>query len=474
MRNYEFKLTPAYCLYNGIAVMKQKGSNICFIVQNPDDLLLKERITKAFNNFLNYVLKQQDCPSDYLDKPLIEFVGGNRTELRKYVSQLYSESEKHVEPQEKTDKQNEATEAAAVVLLDTLMADARARNATDIHIEKNIVRFRICGKLQFVTKLSAEKSRELVQRIKFLAGMNVLENRRNQDGHFVYGKKDIVFARVSTVGIVGGQGNDAEESVVIRLLDTKRIPLTLKELGFNELQYKKIKELCNYQNGLVIICGPTGAGKSTTAASILVEIKRNMHDSVKIVSIEDPPEYLIPGITQIKIDEKLDNSFSNALVHVFRQDPDVLMIGEIRDEKSAAAAVRAALTGHLVLATLHTSSAAEAVLRLGNLGIPYNLIVSVLKGVIVQDLHNMKDKVSLIADVSIPLEKLKRNEAAELTETALEELFEHNTNYTEVLENVIGLLKEKQSPGEASEETKRKYTPLVISKKKKNERKEAM
>ena len=150
------------------------------------------------------------------------------------------------------------------------------------------------------------------------------------------------------------------------------------------------------------------------------------------------------------------------------------MIGEIRDEKSAAAAVRASLTGHLVLATLHTSSAAEAVLRLGNLGIPYNLIVSVLKGVIVQDLHNMKDKVSLIADVSIPLEKLKRNEAAELTETALEELFEHNTNYTEVLENVIGLLKEKQSPGEASEETKRKYTPLVISKKKKNERKEAM
>ena len=304
--------------------------------------------------------------------------------------------------------------------------------------------------------------------------MNVLENRRNQDGHFVYGKKDIVFARVSTVGIVGGQGNDAEESVVIRLLDTKRIPLTLKELGFNELQYKKIRELCYYQNGLVIICGPTGAGKSTTAASILVEIKRNMHDSVKIVSIEDPPEYLIPGITQIKIDEKLDNSFSNALAHVFRQDPDVLMIGEIRDEKSAAAAVRAALTGHLVLATLHTSSAAEAVLRLGNLGIPYNLIVSVLKGVIVQDLHNMKDKVSLIADVSIPLEKLKRNEAAELTETALEELFEHNTNYTEVLENVIGLLKEKQSPGEASEETKRKYTPLVISKKKKNERKEAM
>ncbi len=464
MRNYEFKLTPAYCLYNGIAVMKQQGSEICFIIENPDNEVLKERISKAFHNYLGYVLKQQDCPAVYRNESSIQFIKGNRTELRKYVSKLYSAGAAGFDRLQKTDLKNnqkKEEEAAAVLLLDTIISDARSRNATDIHIEKNSVKFRICGKLEVVSRLSTEKARELIQRIKFLAGMNVLENRRSQDGHFVYGTVEPVFARVSVMGIVGDNQNDAEESVVIRLLDTKRLPLALDKLGFNKEQFKKITTISENKNGLVVICGPTGAGKSTTAAAILIDIERRRQSAVKIISLEDPPEYLLPGITQIRIDEKINNSFSNALIHVFRQDPDVLMIGEIRDENSAAVAIRAALTGHLVLATLHTATAAGVILRLENLGVPRKLIVSVLKGVIVQELNNFMGNVNLLADVSIPLEQLNNQINVELSENKLEEFFEHNTNYSDVLKKTIGVLKRKHSV----KEEHRKPAPLIISKK---------
>ena len=232
---------------------------------------------------------------------------------------------------------------------------------------------------------------------------------------------------------------------MLRLLDTSRLPLRIDKLGFSKNQLVKIKELGQNKNGLVIISGPTGSGKSTTAASMLVNISTEKENSVKIISLEDPPEYLIPGVTQIRIDEKVNNSFSNTLIHVFRQDPDVLMIGEIRDEKSAAVAIRAALTGHLVIATLHTASAAGSILRLENLGIPRKLILSVLKGLIVQSLYTFKEKVTLLADVALPLEELKNNSSAEMTEDRLEKLFEHNTNYSQVIDTAIGVLKEKHS-----------------------------
>ena len=449
MKKYEFKLTPAYCLYNGIAVMEQQGSKICFITDNPENSLLRERIIRAFNNYLGYVLKQDDCPLEYKTKPSIKFVGGSRAELRKAVSKLYSagtpQNLQKVSGLETSELKKMADEAAAVLLLDTIMADARSKNATDIHIEKNKVKFRIYGKLEIVYEFSPEKSRELIQRIKFLAGMNVLENRRSQDGHFVYGKEAPVFVRVSVMAIIGEQSNESEESVAIRLLDTKRLPLSLERLGFNKLQFSKIKKINQNKYGLVIICGPTGAGKSTTAASILIDIERQHQGNLKIISLEDPPEYLIPGVTQIKIDEKLNNSFSNALMHVFRQDPDVLMIGEIRDEKSAAVAVRAALTGHLVIATLHAATAGGVILRLENLGVPRRLIVSVLKAVIAQELNNFKGSINLIADVSVPGVDFETVMEQELSEIELDKAFEHCTNYCEVLEKTIGILKKKHS-----------------------------
>ena len=446
MNNYKFNLTPGYCLYNRVAIMSQKGSSICFITENPEDELLKSRIQKAFANYLSYIVQRPDCPPEYKKAPSVEFIRGSRNELKKCVSQLYLQTE---------DKKNKALEpaldtgyndAAAVLLLDTIMNDARSRNATDIHIEKNTVKFRIYGRLESVEKLSDEKTSELVQRIKFLAGMNVLEKRRSQDGHFVYGTESPVFVRVSSVGIVGKDGSTMEESIVIRLLDTKRLPLSLDRLGFNELQFKKIQQITANKNGLIIICGPTGAGKSTTAAAVLIDIGRNSSNSKKIISLEDPPEYLIPGVTQIQIDEKISNSFSDSLVHVFRQDPDVLMIGEIRDENTAAVAIRAALTGHLVVATLHTATAAGVILRLENLGVPRKLIVSVLKGVIVQELSHFRGSVNLVADVSVPLKKMGKLSEEQMNEDKLEEFFDHTTNYAELFHETIEILKSKPKP----------------------------
>ena len=239
MQNYEFKLTPAYCLYNGIAVKNQHGSKICFLSENPEDSLLRERVTKAFKHYLEYVNQQEDCPEIFKGKPSVQFVAGNRTELRNQVSLLYSQNENKTTSIPTTEKKED--DAAAVLLLDTLMEKARTQNATDIHIENNCVRFRILGKLELVTKLSEDKCNELIQRIKFLAGMNVLEKRRSQDGHFVHGETDPIFVRVSTVGIVGSESTSLNESVVIRLLDTKRLPLSLENL-YNK--WRVPKPLC--------------------------------------------------------------------------------------------------------------------------------------------------------------------------------------------------------------------------------------
>ena len=469
MNNYEFKLTPGYCLYNGIAVMSQSGSSICFITENPENAALKERVKKAFDNYLSYVLKRPDCPDEFKLAPSVQFVEGDRVQLKKFVSRFYSELGR--EEVETADRASEATAltapAAAVLLLDTLIMEARSKNATDIHIENNIVKFRVYGQLEVAEKLSVETCSELIQRIKFLAGMNVLERRRSQDGHFVYGNENPVFLRVSSVGVVGKNGEEAEESVVLRLLDTKRLPLLLEGLGFNQEQYIKIKNMNQNKNGLIVICGPTGAGKSTTAAALLLDIEKEHNGSVKILSLEDPPEYIIPGVTQIQIDEKINNSFANTLVHVFRQDPDVLMIGEIRDETSATVAVRAAITGHLVIATLHTSSAAGVLLRLENLGVSRSLIVSVLKGVIVQELNHFKGHVNLMADVCVPCEKLAGTIDKQLSEQELEACFEHQTNYAELFHKTIEILKEPDT----AKRVEVPVHPVIRRRKKKSQKK---
>ena len=341
---------------------------------------------------------------------------------------------------EKSSVQNEEN-AAAVLLLDSILNEARLRKATDIHIEDCTVRLRTNGQLEKLMELQKDKANELIQRIKILSGMNVIENRRCQDGSFIYGNKNPFFLRVSTMAAMG-RSFAGGESLVMRLLDTSRIPLSLGQLGFNSLQLEKLAGdygLTSLANGLVLICGPTGSGKSTTVASLLVEIEKQACGSLKIISLEDPPEYITPGITQVKIDEQ--HTFSEALNHLFRQDPDVIMIGEIRDEESAAAAFRASLTGHLVFATLHCGSAAESIIRLENLGIEKKSLCQVLRGVICQELNFTGEKMRLYADLALPGEVFSEKAFKAQSHEELDNLLEHYTNYGEILGETMASLK---------------------------------
>ena len=446
---FKFVLTPAYCLFNGVAVLEQNGASISFLIENEQNEILKARLKRAFENHLGMIRKLKDCPEIYRRIPAVEFMAGNRSQLRKCVSRLYSTQGMQSEGMDvsselaaSSDTEKNQREAAAVLLLDSILNEARLRKATDIHIEQNCVRLRVNGQLEKLLELQSEKGTELVQRIKLLAGMNVIEKRRSQDGHFVYGNQNPFFLRVSTMSVIG-ENYVGEESVVIRLLDTSRIPLELDRLGFNLVQLERLEFLSHEPNGLILVCGPTGSGKSTTIASILVDIEKSCGGVLKILSLEDPPEYVIPGVTQVKVDER--NGFSEALNHIFRQDPDIIMIGEIRDEESAEAALRASLTGHLVFATLHAGNVGEAILRLENLGLPRKLFCPVIRAVICQELDLSREKNQLYADVAEPKESFSSMCMRAESEDDFDLIFEHYTNYQNVLQESMRELSEKQT-----------------------------
>ena len=251
-----------------------------------------------------------------------------------------------------------------------------------------------------ICRLSSEKSRELVRRIKILSNLNVLESRRAQDGQFVFHGNGEVFVRVSCVPSVSESGSG--ESVVLRLLSAARVPLSIRELGFSESQCKHLEKVISKEQGLVLICGATGSGKSTTAASLLTRLNELNGGKKKIITIEDPPEYLLDGMTQIHVDEHNGMSFSDALRFVFRQDPDVIFVGEIRDARAAQTVLQASLTGHLVFATVHTGGIEETEARMKELGVDFSEFSSVLQAMIFQKLLPCEKGVRLSAQIVIP------------------------------------------------------------------------
>ena len=443
-KKYDFRLTPAYCLYNGAAVLEQEGASIRFIVENKNDAVLCGRLSRAFENYILNIRHLKDCPEEFKRIINIHFENCTRAQLRKCVSKMYRAETISKDNSVETENTKNQREAAAVLLLDSILNEARIRKATDIHIEKHSIRLRVNGCLETLMELQSEIGNELLQRIKLLAGMNVIENRRCQDGHFVYGNKEPLFLRVSSMSVMG-EKYTGEESIVLRLLDTSRIPLALGELGFNSLQLEKLEGkngLIEHNHGLILVCGPTGSGKSTTVAALLVELVKRSTGTLKIISLEDPPEYVIPGVTQVKIDER--NSYSDALNHIFRQDPDVIMIGEIRDEESAAAALRASLTGHLVFATLHAGSTAESLLRFENLKTERSILCQVLRGIVCQELNMLDGKMRLYADIAVPGEQFAEKGCETKSEEELDKLVIHYTNYSEILNEKMQELDKKR------------------------------
>lgn len=430
--DYEFRLTPGYCLYNGAAVLEQNGSYIKILVDNEDEKL-RQRLQRAFTGYLKRTVKDGTCPDIYKRKPRVEFVHGTRAQLKKCVTGLYEKSVWEKEPaavaersiefeagkEPKKDSCNGKTDSAAVFLLDSILGEAREKKATDVHIEKNKVKLRVNGRLVDYISLPDEKCEELIQRIKLLGDLNVLEKQKSQNGHFIYGDKNPLFIRVSSVGIIGdfSQQENCSETLVMRILDPERVPLEIEKLGFSEEQLTVLNKVLTLKSGLIVVCGPTGAGKSTTNASLLRTVQKKSAAGLKIVSLEDPPEYVIPEVTQIQVEERKGVTYESGLEQIFRLDPDVIMIGEIRNNFSAKSAVRAALTGHLVFATVHAGSPEEAYLRLRDLCIEEDILDSVLKLVISQELNYLEDQTYLLADVALYGDKQ----------------FSHCTNYKNVV-----------------------------------------
>lgn len=321
-----------------------------------------------------------------------------KSDIKKFIEVNYSTEmvNKAAEELLKESKDNKATKsietnieqiddvknAPVVKMIDILFKNAIEMRASDIHIEpyenEIRIRYRIDGKLQLANKLGIESLGALVTRIKILGGMNIAERRVPQDGRIITQIGEIdVDLRVSVLPIVNG------EKVVIRILSKDSSVFGKEKLGINDDNLKKINSIVSSPYGIVLVTGPTGSGKSTTLYSVLSDLNK---EDVNIVTVEDPVEYTIQGINQVNVNTKSGMNFAGALRSILRQDPDVIMIGEVRDNETAEIATKAAITGHLVLSTLHTNDAPSSIIRLIDMGVEPFLVATSLAGVIAQRL----------------------------------------------------------------------------------------
>jgi MSHA biogenesis protein MshE len=279
--------------------------------------------------------------------------------------------------------ENIGTEEAPVVkLLQSMFDDATNIRASDIHIEPQegrvMIRFRIDGALHLQTEADSKIAPSLVLRLKLMSGLDISEKRLPQDGRFhVRVREQGVDVRIATCPTQNG------EAVVMRLLRQDGGMVGLDKLGMPPDMLKRFREVIRRSNGMILVTGPTGSGKTTTLYSALAEI--NTIDQ-KIITVEDPVEYRLPGINQVQVNEKIELTFSRVLRSALRQDPDVILIGEMRDTETAQIGLRAAMTGHLVFSTLHTRDAAGTLFRLVDMGTPRFMVASSVQAVIAQRL----------------------------------------------------------------------------------------
>ncbi len=331
----------------------------------------------------------------FLQKKIIP-VHCSKEALESAIEKCY-QKQKEIAPQEKTSQKDsiklidsiegydlleQTSENPVIRLFNMILTDAIGSDASDIHFEpkeKGLqVRFRIDGMLQKRYDPPKDFQNQLITRIKVMAKLDIAEHRLPQDGRIKLkmGEREIDF-RVSTIPIVYG------ERVVLRILDKGNVTLGLNHIGMNRNTLSLFRKLIKVSEGIVLVTGPTGSGKTTTLYSALTEIHS---EEVNIMTIEDPVEYKLFQISQIGVNPKINLTFSTGLRHILRQDPDVIMIGEIRDKETAEIAIQASLTGHLVLSTLHTNDAPSAISRLTDMGIEPYLLSSSIMGVLAQRL----------------------------------------------------------------------------------------
>jgi type IV pilus assembly protein PilB len=355
-----------------IVPFEKKGKELKLAMEDPENfeaLEFAKRYTKL--KIVPHFASRED-----MNKALGQYKRGIREDFGKIIA----ENIKKASPDE--DLAKAAEDVPIVKILDTILSYAMAERASDVHIEVQaenvIVRFRIDGVLRDIAKLSRGVEAALVARIKILSKLKIDEHRVPQDGRYKFTvDEDVVSLRVSIIpGFYG-------ESVVMRLLRESNRPLSLGELGLAGHGLDVIRENITKPHGMILITGPTGSGKTTTLYSIL-NILNTIE--VKICTIEDPIEYGISRVSQIQVNPKTGLEFAVGLRSLLRHDPDIIMVGEIRDKETAEVSIHAALTGHLVLSTLHTNTAAGAIPRFIDMGVEGFLLASTLNAVIAQRL----------------------------------------------------------------------------------------
>ncbi|NLK41994.1 MAG: type II/IV secretion system protein [Planctomycetes bacterium] len=336
------------------------------------------------------VIRRCYCPASDLEKAISKYYGSNVARMLRDLAP--GEKEKADTSALEDELEGEqlsaarlhelAREPSLVNLVNLILFEAIESRASDVHIEpfeKDVrIKYRIDGVL--IEKSSSPKRLQaaIISRIKIMANMNIAERFVPQDGHIEFaGAKSKIDIRVSTVPTIFG------ESVVMRLLDRSAALIPLEQLGMNPTTLKGFVHCLSKAHGIVLVTGPTGSGKTTT---LYASLNRIYDPTRKIITIEDPVEYQLDGVVQIPVNPRRGLTFGRGLRHILRQDPDIIMVGEIRDKETADIAVRAALTGHLVFSTLHTNDAAGAVTRLIDMGVEPFLLASSLEGVLAQRL----------------------------------------------------------------------------------------
>lgn len=312
----------------------------------------------------------------------IERYYGNE-QVAKMAESYSKERREQQSAKEKQEEANEEVDSAPIVMLvNKIVEQAVTERASDIHIEaledSVRIRFRIDGVMQEMMRYEKELLNAIVARIKIISGMNISEKRVPQDGRMTQRFNRVEYdIRVSSLPTVFG------EKVVMRIASKSALTKDKSELGFPEEEMRRFDRLVRNPHGIILVTGPTGSGKSTTLYTVLSELNSG---DVNIITVEDPVEADVDGINQVQVNEKAGLTFAAALRSILRQDPDIIMIGEIRDEETASIAVKAAITGHLVVSTLHTNSAASTITRLEDMGVEPYLIADSTVGIIAQRL----------------------------------------------------------------------------------------
>lgn len=370
----------------GCVPIQWKNGALIFAMADPLNLEAVDDLSRITKCEIELALAQRDQIEEVVKKVN---AAGNLSEISDSLPDLdgYLKVEKLIENDDEsdenvTDLRTQSEQAPVIRIVNTIISEAIHENASDIHVDPQadslVIRNRIDGVLYEKHRLPRWIHRPVISRIKIMADMDIAERRLPQDGKIrITIDTDQFDLRISSLPSAFG------EKVVIRLLKRQVYHVRIDELGFDPMQVDKIHMHNASKQGLVLVTGPTGSGKSTTLNAMLHELKS---PAINLVTVEDPIEYDIPDTTQVQVNPKIGLTFPNALRSILRQDPDVIMIGEIRDPETADIAIRSAMTGHLVLTTLHTNDAISAIKRLENLGVPPFLISSTLLYVLAQRL----------------------------------------------------------------------------------------